>query len=274
MQLVKILNRKVFNMKIPFRYFLLAIGLFCCVTIGEEQLPNAKIAKKDQKKILQMAKKDQIALLEWAMEHYEKNVRDYQGTLYKQERIAGKIGKEEVISFKFKEKPFSIFMQWQKNSGPTDRLLYVEGKHDNKMIVHPNVLLLGLIVKSVKRDPHGEEARKVSLRTCDEFGFYRIMQEMLRILQLAEKNNGLKVKSVSKTITDGRKCVEIEVLLPKSKVYTDRRVIMQIDTEYLMPVYVASFDSKDLLIGKYLHKNLRFNTGLSDSDFTPEANKL
>jgi hypothetical protein len=244
------------------------------VTTGKEPAANVKIANKDRGKILQLAKNDQIALLKWAMEHYKKNVQDYQGTLCKQERIEGKLGKEQVISFKFKENPFSIFMQWQKNAGPADRLLYVEGMHDNKMIVHPKTFLLGLIVKSVKRDPHGEEARKVSLRTCDEFGFYRILQEMLRILQLAEKNNGLKVKAVSQIVIDSRKFVKLEILLPISTEYADYRVLMHIDTENLMPVYVASFDRKNKLIGKYLHKDLRFNTGLSNDDFTPKANNL
>jgi len=261
-------------MKISFRYLLLAIVLFCCATTGKEPAPNVKIADKDQGKILQLAKTDQIALLKWSMEHYEKNVRDYQGTLYKQECIAGKLGKEQVIRFKFKENPFSIFMQWRKNAGPTDRLLYVEGMHDNKMIVHPKTFLLGMIIKSVKRDPHGKEARKVSLRTCDEFGFYRIMQEMLRILQLAEKNNGLKVKSVGQTVIDGHKFVKLEILLPISTEYAESRVLMHIDTENLMPVYVAGFDRKNKLIGKYIHKDLRFNTGLSNDDFTPKANKL
>ncbi len=249
------------------------MALFCYIAIGQEQALNVKIKDKDRDQIVQLAKTNQIALLEWAMEHYKKNVRDYQGTLCKQECIAGKLGKEQIISFKFKENPFSIFMQWQKNAGPTDRLLYVEGMNNNKMIVHPNGFWVRWI-KSVKRDPHGKEARKASLKMCDEFGFYRILQEMLRICKLAKKELGLKAKSVDQIIVDSRRCVRMEVLLPTNKKYQERRVVMQIDTEYLMPVYVACFDKENKLIGRYMHKNLQFNTGLSDSDFTPGANNL
>jgi len=235
-------------------------------TVGrQEQEQNIKITEKNRDQIIQLAKINQIALFEWAMRHYKKNVRDYQGTLYKQERISGKLGKEQVISFKFKENPFSIFMQWRENAGPIDRLLYVEGMHNNKMIVRPNGSFRRWI-KSVKLDLNSKKVRKVSLRKCDEFGFYRIIQETLRIYKLAK--NDLVVKSVTQKMTDGRRFMEMEVLLPANKKYQERRVIIQIHTEYLMPVYVASYDKKNKLIYRYIHKDLQFNTGLSNSDFT------
>jgi hypothetical protein len=157
-------------------------------------------------------------------------------------------------------------MQWRENAGPIDRLLYVEGMHDNKMIVHPNGFFTRWI-KSIKLDPNSENVRKVSLRTCDEFGFHQIMQEMLRIYKLA--NNALDVKSVTQKMIDGCRFVEMEVILPANKKYQERRVITQIHTEYLVPVYVASYDKKNKLIYRYTHKDLQFNTGLSSSDFTP-----
>jgi len=249
------------------RYLIVVLiaTLFFCIAVGQEQEQDIKIIEKNRNQIIQLAKINQIALLKLAMKHYKKNVRDYQGTLYKQERIAGKLGKEQVISFKFKENPFSIFMQWRKNAGPIDRLLYVEGMHDNKMIVRPNGPFSKWI-KSVKLDPNSENIRKTSLRTCNEFGFYRIMQEMLRIYKLAK--NDLEVKSVTQKMTDGCRFVEMEVLLPANKKYQERRVIIQIHIEYLMPVHVASYDKKNKLIYRYIHKDLQFNTGLSNSDFT------
>lgn len=259
-------------MKNTFKYlmFALLMALLCCDSVGREQVSIVNVPVQERAKIEQLARTDQIAMLEWAMEHYTKTVRDYEGTLYKQERISGKIGKEQVVSFKFKEKPFSVFMQWQKKTGPIDKLLFVEGKYDNKMIVHPRGFFVGWI-KSLKFDPHGKEARKVSLRTCDEFGLYRMMREMLRLCRLADDGSGLKVKYIEEKVFDKRKCIELEILLPIDPRYNQRRVVLRIDTEYMMPVYVASYDARNELIGKYSHKDLQFNVGLPDSYFTPGA---
>ena len=136
-------------------------------------------------RITELAKNDHIALLKWSLETYRKRVIDYTATFNKQERLKGKLKKTEQISVMFKDKPFSVYMNWQKNAGSANKLLYVEGSNNNKMIVHPTGLFFW--IKSVKKDPCGKEAKKASRRTCDQFGFRRSMKSLLEVYELAQK---------------------------------------------------------------------------------------
>lgn len=83
---------------------------------------------------------------------------------------------------------------------------------------------------------------KVGLRTCDEFGFCRIMQEMLRIYKLAR--DSLKVKSVTQKVIDVANLCKMKVLLSKNEKCQERRVMIRFHVEHLMLVYVANFDGK------------------------------
>lgn len=257
-------------------------GMFSrCQAAQDSQMPTSAVReansppawpKEDLAKIIDLAKNDHIALLKLAIARYQKSVSDYTGTFHKQERIGRKLRKAQIITFKFKEKPFSLFMDWKKNARGADRLLYVEGQHDNKLIAHPTGLLS--IVKSVKLDPHGKKALASSRQPCDRFGFHRTMANMLKVYELAQKNGDLQTKYLGQTIIGKRKCIKLERMLPKKKFYTYGRLTMQIDLEYLVPVSITCYDWRNKLVGRYLFTNLKFNVGLTDKQFTTKANKL
>ena len=226
----------------------------------------------EPKRIEELAKTDHIALLKWSLETYQKRIHDYTGTFLKQERIKGKLKKTEQIAIMFKEKPFSIFMKWEKNAGSGDKMLYVEGSNNNQMLVHPTGLWAW--IKSVQRDPQGKDAKKASLRTCDQFGFYRSMKSLLELYETAQKSGDLKTRSLGETKVDGRPCIALERILPNNKKYPYQRTVVEIDIEYLLPVSVSMYDSKNQLVGRYVFLNLKFNNGLTNASFTPKACKL
>ncbi|MHC5061406.1 MAG: DUF1571 domain-containing protein [Planctomycetota bacterium] len=220
-----------------------------------------------QEKLIELAKNDHITLLRLALERYENSVQDYVGTFYKQERLRGKLGKEQTIAFAFKEEPYSIYMEWEKNSGAADKLLYVKNQNDDKMIVHPTGLLSWL--KSVKRDPGGKDVRKSSLYTCDQFGFYSSMKRGLEDYELAKENGDLEIKYTGLTQVHGRNCITFERILPKKKDYDTARLVIKLDVEYLLPVELERYDWDNRLIFQYSFSDLKFNTGLKTEDFKP-----
>jgi outer membrane lipoprotein-sorting protein len=233
---------------------------------GRIQGPNA-VPIISEEKLIELAKHDYITLFKLAIERYEKSIGDYTGTFYKQERIRGKLGKEQTIAFKFKEKPYSIYMEWKKNSGATDKLLYVKDQNNNKMIVHPTGLLSW--VRSVKRNPGGKDARKSSLYTCDQFGFYYSMKRILKDNKLAKKSGDLKIKYIGLTKVHGRRCIALERILPKKKGYSTARLIIKLDIEYLLPVALERYGWDNKLIFRNSFRDLKFNTGLKNEDFKP-----
>ncbi len=254
-----------------------AITLICLVETcfadsnGQIQSPNI-VPAISQEKLLELAKHDHITLFKLAIKRYEDSISDYTGTFYKQERLRGKLGKEQTIAFKFKEKPYSIYMEWENNSSAADKLLYVKDQNDNKMVIHPTGLLSWL--RSVKCDPGGKDARKSSLYTCDQFGFYNSMKRGLKDYELAEENGDLEIKYIGLTEVHGRKCIIIERVLPKKTDYGTARLIIKFDIEYLLPVAMERYGWDGNLIFQISFRNLKFNVGLKTEDFNAAVYRL
>jgi hypothetical protein len=219
-----------------------------------------------------LVKGDHLGLLKTMFAYYEDYIDDYTGTLYKQERIRGKVEKQQVVSFKFMDEPFSMAMKWTKNAGAADRMVFVAGENDGKMVVHPTGFFSW--IRSVKREPDCEAAMKVNLYSCDHFGIRNMLSRILMLQRAVQKDGEIKTETVGEKSVDGRKCVVIRAMLPESKASAVRRMELRIDTGYFLPVELTTWDAKENLIGSYIYKDLKFNVGLSADEFTPKANKL
>lgn len=230
---------------------------------------QTEAVKKRTAKLIELTSTDHIALLKMTMKHYDETVHDYRGKFIKQEVVGGKLLKPQSIEFRFKEKPFSVFMAIKKNAGSANKVLFVEGKNDDKMVVHPTGLFAW--IKSVKREPTCEAAMKENRYPCTKFGFKRMMKKAMTEYEAAAKAGDLTVKYLGITVVDGRRCVTGERLLPKGKGYENHRLIVQIDIETLMPVDVRSFDWEGKLLTRYSYSDLDINVGLKDADFTKKA---
>ena len=219
-----------------------------------------------------LAATDQIALLEMCMENYKKTIRNYQGTLHKQERINGKLRKLQSINVWFKEAPFSVVMKWKKNPESIDKLLYVEGQNSNKMVVHPTGTFAW--IKSVKKNPRCKEALKNSLRTCDQFGFYRNMQSIHEMFETAKKTDTLKMRYLGTKNSDGRKHITTETTLKIEKDNQYAKLIMDIDAEYMVPTKLVFYDYDGKLICQYGFTDLQLNQGIDSKTFDAKTHRM
>ena len=62
-------------------------------------------------------------------------VEYYTATFRKQERISGKLGPENVLSMKVRNRPFAIYLKFLRPKAGKE-VVYAEGHHDNKVIAH------------------------------------------------------------------------------------------------------------------------------------------
>lgn len=246
------------------------------VEYKETPEPQAAPASKDPNVpsdgIEELIRNDHIGLFTHAIAKHEENITDYTGTFHKQERIDGKLRDKQLIAFKFKEKPYSLLMTWKKNAGAADKFLYVKGRHDGQMVVHPTGIMRWK--KSVRRDPAGKEAMKENLNPCYEFGLGNAMKRILRDYQLAKTNGDLKAAYLGEKVIDARPCALIERIFPEKEIYRYRRLVTAIDREYLVPVYMEATLWNGDLHSRYIFEGLRFNVGLEDKSFTRKANNL
>ncbi len=220
-------------------------------------------------KIIELARTDMPQLLNKAIAYYDQHIHDYTGTLYKQERIRGKLLDEQVIDFKFKENPFSIVMRWEKNAIDADRILYVEDTNNPKVIAHPTGVLFW--ISSVKSDPASERALKWNLYPISDFGFKRMMKKMLMFYRQGSAKELIEMRAIEPAEFDGRKCVKLDIAGQMDTSIATRSVVY-IDSRNVVPILVETYGEKGKLIGRYAFKNLKFNVGLTDKDFLPEKN--
>ena len=223
-------------------------------------------------RMVELAEADHISLIKWGMANYHKTIRDYAGVLHKQERINGMLKKPEKILFWFREAPYSILMKWKENAGRIDKLLYVEGQNNDKMILHPTGSFSW--VKSVKRKPRCKDATKTSLRTCDQFGFYKSMESALKMYKLAEGENRLQMKYLGKTVISGRQCITVQANLDTKQNYPRAKIVMSLDCENVFPLSVAYYDCDNNLLSKYRFTDLKLNVKIDKKVFIPDTHKM
>jgi hypothetical protein len=272
------------NRRVRYLVGLLLVGLFCiqCIPSNDSGQGQKLIAKgliedpaEKARKVIHLAQTDQIALLEFCQANYVRSYRDYTCTLLKKERINGQLGAEQRLHVKFRGSPFSVAMAWDANSPIGDRVLYVEGKYNGNMVVRPKGKLLQLLTKgSVLRQPDGAEAMRTTLRPVNLFGFQRGMNELIKVYRQAQQAGDLKMTFGKYATVAGRRTFVLERYLPPKNDYPAAKTLVYIDEEYLVPICIEGFDWEQRLTSRYLFKDIRFNVGLTDDDFLPEANGI
>jgi len=281
------------NRRVRVSVGILLAGLFCIqctqsVIVGRSTLEKTSTASAADK-LEKLAAENHIALLEMCLENYDKNYRDYTCTLIKQEVIRGTQKPEQWMNVKFRDKPFSVAMAWldktpdgalpngkvRKLHVPMgDRVLYVEGKYDDKMVIRISNRLLRGLLGTQKRPPDGKDAMKNTLRPVSLFGFKRGMVSLLDVYRQAAAKGHLKQEFGGYVNVAGRDAIVLHRYLPAKENYPAHLTEICIDIETLVPVRIKGFDWDGQCTSRYIYKDVKFNPGLSDDDFTPKANDM
>lgn len=222
-----------------------------------------------------LAKQDHIALLEYCLDNYRRNYSDFTCTFSKEERINGIAKVEQEIEVKHMTSPFSVAMAWIKNPPIGDRVIYVEGKNDDQMTVRPkSPLLQALTGGAVLRKPDGPEAMRNTLRPVSMFGFGRGMQSLLDVYRQAKQVGDLTTAFGGYADVAGQECLVLIRYLPAKDDYPAYKTLVYVDVDHLIPACIEAYDWDENLQCRYVYRDLKFNVGLTDDDFTPEANEI
>ena len=224
-------------------------------------------------KLEYLAKTNHVALLELCLANYRAGGHgDYTSKFMKQERIDGKLGDEQDMDVKFMRTPFSVSLHWTRNPPPGDRVLYVDGKWNNQMLVRPAGILSW--VGTVIRPPAGAEAMRTTLHPVTDFGFERSLENLLAVYRQADKAGELRQEFGGYADVGGRKTIVLVRYLPQSPKYPSYKTVTCIDVDTLVPMMIEGTDSEHRLLYRYVYTDTRFNAGLTDADFLPQANDM
>ncbi|MCG3179610.1 MAG: hypothetical protein BIFFINMI_01950 [Phycisphaerae bacterium] len=218
---------------------------------------------------------DPLGVLADGLKWYDANVKDYTCTLYKQERLdpAGSFGDEQKVLCWFKDSPFSVYTETVENPNGASKALYVEGKWDNRMRVRTS----GLIPLNVWAEPRSALARAKTLRFIDEFGFKRSVGRMVAAFKTAETDRILKFKVNGSAKVGDRDTLVVESFIAEAKPsgrFDNPHLKLYIDRQWLLPLYVETWDAAGVARGRYKFVDVKFNAGLTDANFSLEKTGL
>ncbi len=275
------------NRKVRLLVGLFLAGLFCIQCARTEAINESKYivsiggkvfgrnAPEVVSELERLARTDHIALLERCLANYNSNYRDFTCTFIKQERIHGVVGKVQEISVKHMAYPFRVAMAWTKNAPLGDRVLYREGMDNNQMRVRPNgPILRALAGWSVLRTPDGPEAMRSTLHPVNKFGFGRALSSLIDVYRQAKAEGDLKTAFGNYAEIAGRRCLVLIRYLPAKNDYPAYKTITYIDVDYLVPICIQGYNWDQRPQCRYIYKDIKFNVGLTEDDFTPEANGM
>ena len=234
----------------------------------ESQTPPVTVStKSDEATLIDQARRDALGLLSDALDRYDQRIGDYEGVFAHQEVFRGKLRELTVCRFKFRQKPFSVAMHITEGVKRADRMLYVEGKHDGKLLVHP-AGFLGRIIKCTAIDPEGPGVREDSSRTIKEFGLRNMLTGALKRFEAARRRGDLRINCMGVSELGGRRAL---VLQGKDRLGD---LLIELDVEHLVPLRIRQHDPSGRTVGLFWFKELRLNPGLTDAAFSKAANGL
>jgi Protein of unknown function (DUF1571) len=231
----------------------------------------------DAEEMGRVAREQPIEFLEECLLRYKRNVRGYTLTMSKEERIAGTLEPSEIMEVAFREEPFSVFLKWDKGARKAERVLYVQGENENKMLVRatPGWYLAARAAGRVKDglvvvDPDDEDARQSGRVTIKEFGLYNGLARVLADWEAARKKDALHVEYLGEQTVeqvDNRRCHVLrrtQFLKPERDGVTEQ--IVYIDKETWLQVGSVARGSMGL-IGAYFYRDVKINPEFSPNQF-------
>jgi hypothetical protein len=201
-------------------------------------------------------------------------VRDYTGTLVKQERVNGQLQPEQFIAVRVRQQPFSVHLKWQ---GPKQfvgqEAAYVAGKNNGQMRAKGSGLIS--VVGVISLDPTDPRALKQSRHAITDSGIGNLIEKIARG---HEADRAAPPGQVKVTLREyqfqQRPCIGLETTHPTNtgQTYCHRSLVL-FDKELKMPVRFEAYDwpaagqSAVELLECYSYIDLKFNVGLTDAAF-------
>ena len=286
--------RRVTRRRATFIVGLVLITVFCLeylfsaepdapVTLQEPIVLAEKMAGADSFDALM--RHDPLAAMIEARAQHLREVIDYECVMMKQELLPTGMSEEQEIKVKYRQEPYSVYMEWQRNPGMAARVIYVKGRwtdstaqepEDRELAVAQPGVIARIFVKSVKQPIHGRLAKKSSRRFIDEFGFQKTFDRLIGVCEMGRSKGELALEFCGESQFDGRPVWVIRRHLPyitEGGRYPDRTAEIFIDRGLRVPVavYCYSDDDRQLghLLAKYEYRGIRMRVGLTDKDFEP-----
>ena len=202
-------------------------------------------------------------------------VDDYTATFRKRERINGRLGDEQVMHLKVRQRPFAIYLKFVEPEAGKE-IVYAEGHYDDKVIAHAGGLGR-LLIPRLAVAPDHPLALANNRHPITEAGLSRLVAKLVgfRRLDLQDPE--------AVTILDRTEGPDGRPLLRSVHTHPNRtpdrpfaRVEVLYDPETWLPVQISNYDWPEPdrpdelpLAEEYAYRDLDLDADLGHLDFDP-----
>lgn len=220
------------------------------------------------------AKARLLALLAAAAERLNR-VESYTATFRKQERLNDRLGPEQTLAMKVRQKPFAVYFKFLSPQ-PGKEVVYAEGHHDNKLIAHAGGMARFLVPRLAVAPDH-PLALTDARHPVTEAGLANLTSRLLHFRRLDLDDP--EAETVLDRVTDAGGRTWLRSVHTHPHRQPDRpfaRIEVLYDPATLLPLDIRNYDwhSADqagelALAEHYRYDDLKLDAALSSLDFDP-----
>jgi hypothetical protein len=202
-------------------------------------------------------------------------VKDYMGTLVKEERVGGQLQPEQYIAMRVRQQPFSVYLKW---TGPKQyegqEAAFVAGKNGNRMRAKGTGLAGAFGFVSL--DPNDSRAMKDNRHAITETGVGHLIDKLSRGRETERQLPPGQVQvSYREFMFQQKACSGMETIhrVNNGQFYCYRTVVY-FDKTTKLPVRFEAYDWPTAggppggeKLECYSYIDLKFNVGLTDAAF-------
>jgi Protein of unknown function (DUF1571) len=202
-------------------------------------------------------------------------VESYTATLRKQELMGGKLGPEQTLAMKVRNRPFAIYLKFLSPKAGKE-VVYAEGHHDNKVIAH-NGDWTRKIVPRLAVAPDSALALADSRHPVTEAGLVHLVNKLLAFRKMDMGDADAQTILDRTTDLDGKvwlRSIHTHTLHDGTRPFARVEVLYDPVTQY--PLRISNYDwpspghSGELqLAERYAYDDLKLNAPLTATDFDP-----
>ncbi len=198
-----------------------------------------------------------------------KAVNDYTCRLDKRVKKNGVLHEDLDISAKYK-KPKHYYFHWNKGMSKGREVIFVAGKHHDKLVAHPGGILQFI---TLHLDPEDSLAMKENRHSLKHSGLEKIINLIESNHTLAREKGLDAVRYIGEGLIDGRSVWMLEGCFPENQGFYAHKIIISIDRTVKLPIKISIYDWSGELSEEYAFHDLKINVGLNKNDFDPNNPK-
>ena len=203
----------------------------------------------------------------------------YNARLTRREVVSGKVQAQEIILYRFRKEPWSIYMKWLDGKGRGRECSYVKGRYDDKL----HILVASGDVPFTRAGSRVSFAtdsmliRSSSRHVITEAGIGNLIDSYGRLVDNQEQGDRrlgtLSHAGLQKRPEFSHPIEVVDHAIPpgaEKELPRGGRRTWVFDPASRLPVLIVTLDDKGQEVEYYLHDRLQYPVNLDEDDFCPD----